>query len=163
LDTPTFCLCGSGIGYDQCCGLFLSGEKYPATAESLMRSRFSAYVLDNMAYIQKTWDSSTRPKEDKLNFGGESIAWKKLEIIERKKGGAADNKGIVEFKAYYSKGGEDHTLHETSRFIKTNGRWYYLDGVVKTVGKVIQQLNEGKNAPCPCGSGKKFKRCCGKS
>lgn len=128
-----------------------------------MRSRFTAYVMDNMAYIQQTWDSGTRPSEDKLNFGGEAIVWNRLEIIDAKKGGVSDTKGIVEFKAYYSKDGEEHVLHETSRFIKTNSRWFYLDGVVKSAGKIIQQLNEGKNAPCPCGSGKKFKRCCGKA
>ena len=157
------CPCGSGIDYPQCCQLFHSGQKTPSTAEALMRSRFTAYVMDNMAYIQQTWDSSTRPSEDKLNFGGEAIVWNRLEIIDVKKGGVSDTKGIVEFKAYYTKDGEGHVLYETSRFIKTNGRWYYLDGVVKSAGKIIQQLNEGKNAPCPCGSGKKFKRCCGKA
>jgi len=126
-----------------------------------MRSRFSAYALDLLDYLQNTWDASTRPKPDKLNFGGEPIEWLRLEILNVSKGDAADKKGSVEFKAYYRQKGADHLLQETSRFIKTNGRWYYLDGVVKSVGQKIQQVNEGKNAPCPCGSGKKFKRCCG--
>ena len=78
-----------------------------------------------------------------------------------KKGASTDTKGIVEFKAYYNKDGEEHVLHEVSRFVRTNGRWLYLDGMVKPAGGLIRQLNEGKNAPCPCGSGKKFKRCCG--
>lgn len=158
----TSCPCGSGIDYAQCCEPFHTAQRFPNTAEALMRSRFTAYVMDNMAYIQLTWDSGTRPKEEKLNFGGENIAWNKLEIIGKKKGGASDSKGLVEFKAYYTKGNEENILHETSRFVKNNGRWFYLDGVVKSAGKIIEQLNEGKNAPCPCGSGKKFKRCCGK-
>jgi SEC-C motif-containing protein len=126
-----------------------------------MRSRFSAYALDLLDYLQSTWDASSRPKPEKLNFGGEPIEWLRLEILSVNKGGAADKKGVVEFKAYYRQNGADQLLQEASRFIKTNGRWYYLDGVVKSVGQKIQQVKEGKNAPCSCGSGKKFKRCCG--
>jgi SEC-C motif-containing protein len=126
-----------------------------------MRSRFTAYVLDNMAYIQLTWERSTRPTEEKLNFGGEKINWQQLEIINTKKGAVGDSKGIVEFKAYYRKNDENHVLHEVSRFVKTNDRWFYVDGVVKSAGPVVKQSNEGKNALCPCGSGKKYKRCCG--
>jgi SEC-C motif-containing protein len=159
LNTHASCLCGSGIEYDRCCGLYHSGEKSPATAEALMRSRFAAYALDNADYILATWDAAVQP--EKIAFSGENIAWQRLEIIDTKKGGIKDNKGIVEFKAYYLKDGEEYMLHEISRFAKTNGRWLYLDGVVKKVGKIIQQSNHGKNAPCPCGSGKKFKRCCG--
>lgn len=159
----SICPCGSVNTYQDCCQPFHAGIKRPETAEVLMRSRFSAYVLDMTDYIQASWDASTRPKEDKLNFGGEKIDWQRLEILDTKKGGSADSKGIVEFKAYYDKDGEAQQLHEVSRFIKTNGRWFYLDGVVKSVDKIIPQLKEGKNAPCPCGSGKKFKRCCGAS
>jgi SEC-C motif-containing protein len=159
LDTPTSCLCGSGIGFDQCCGPFHSGDKFPVTAEALMRSRFTAYALDNTDYILATWDATSRPKKQQLS--DESLGWQKLEIIDTKKGGMDDNKGIVEFKAFYMNNGEDYMLHEVSRFIKKNDHWLYVDGVVKKVGKIIQQLNQGKNAPCPCGSGKKFKRCCG--
>jgi SEC-C motif domain protein len=155
------CPCGSGNAYSFCCEPFHSGGKLPLTAEALMRSRFSAYKLDLTDYIQLTWENSTRPKKNKLNFGGEKIDWLKLEIVDVKKGEASDSKGIVEFKAYFQKDGEEQTLHEISRFVKNNGRWVYLDGVVKPSGAQIQQLNEGKNAPCPCGSGKKFKRCCG--
>lgn len=131
------------------------------TAEALMRSRFTAYVRDNLPYIQKTWDASTRPAEEKLNFGGENIEWRKLDVINVKKGTASDNKGTVEFKATYFKDGIEHRLHEVSRFVKTNNRWFYVDGVIKTSEQVVKQSNEGRNAPCPCGSGKKYKRCCG--
>ncbi len=147
--------------FSTCCHPYLTGQKAAATAESLMRSRFVAYALDDLAYIELTWDNNTRPEVDKLNFGGEDIAWQKLEIISTQKGEAVDAKGIVEFKAYYRKDDEDHVLHEVSRFVKSGGRWFYVDGVVKKVGKVIVQNNQGKNSPCPCGSGKKYKRCCG--
>ena len=153
------CPCGSGTEYSQCCGLFHSDEKHPASAEALMRSRFSAYALDNTAYILSSWGASNRPDDKKLS--NENLVWQKLEIIDTKKGSLNDIKGIVEFKAYYLNNGEDYLLHEVSRFTKTNGRWFYVDGVVKKVGKIVRQENQGKNAPCPCGSGKKYKRCCG--
>ena len=159
MNTPIDCPCGSGAAYLHCCGLFHTGDKLPVTAEALMRSRFSAYALDNTNYVQATWDAANRPDDNKLS--NENLAWQKLEIIDTKKGGVNDHKGIVEFKAFYLNNGVDYLLHEVSRFAKTNGRWFYVDGVVKKVGKIIQQENQGKNAPCPCGSGKKFKRCCG--
>ena len=154
-----FCLCGSGIEYEQCCGLFHSGDKLPATAEALMRSRFTAYALDKTDYILATWDASVQP--EKINFADENLDWQRLKIIDTKKGGINDSKGVVEFKAFYLNNGEAYMLHEISRFTKSNGRWFYVDGVIKKVGKIIQQSNQGKNAPCVCGSGKKFKRCCG--
>lgn len=126
-----------------------------------MRSRFTAYVLDKIQYVQDTWDASARPKPEKTHFAEENIDWQRLEIIDTKKGGISDSKGIVEFKAFYQNNGEEYMLHEISCFAKANGRWFYVDGVVKKVGKIIQPSNQGKNAPCPCGSGKKYKRCCG--
>ena len=124
-----------------------------------MRSRFTAYALQNAAYLMDTWDATERPKA--IDFSRENIDWQRLEIIAVKKGGLKDSKGMVEFKAYYLEDGEEHAMHEISRFTKINGRWFYLNGAVKSIGKPGQQTNQGKNAPCPCGSGKKFKRCCG--
>ncbi len=159
MNTSTLCLCGSGIDYQHCCGLFHSGEKIPATAEALMRSRYTAYALRNGAYLQETWDATKRP--EKIDFSRENIDWLRLEIIDTKKGGIKDSKGVVSFKAYFMQDGEEHVMNEISRFTKINGRWFYLDGVIKSIGKVGLQTNQGKNALCSCGSGKKFKRCCG--
>jgi SEC-C motif-containing protein len=160
LNTHAFCFCGSGIDYIQCCGLFHSGDKLPVTAQDLMRSRFTAYALNDTKYLWDTWDATTRPAVEKIDFSRENIEWQCLEIVDTKKGEAKDNKGMVEFKAFYRENGEGHVLHEISRFTKINGRWFYLGGVVKSVGKISRPSNQGKNAPCPCGSGKKFKRCC---
>ena len=157
----TLCLCGSEINVADCCALFHLGVKAAPTAETLMRSRFSAYAMQNEAYLLETWDSNKRP--DNINFSKEGdVEWSKLEIINKKKGGKKDSKGIVEFKAYYTLDGDEYVMNEISRFVKKEGKWLYLDGVVKSIGKVGQQTNQGKNAPCSCGSGKKFKRCCGK-
>lgn len=81
----------------------------------------------------------------------------------KEKGGEKDVKGIVEFKAYYLLESHQYRMHEISRFHRSQGYWYYLDGTVKSIAKVDQDTNKGKNAPCPCGSEKKYKRCCGKA
>ncbi|MCX7097125.1 MAG: YchJ family protein [Methylococcales bacterium] len=159
MDTSTLCLCGSGLAYQNCCGLFHSGEKIPATAEALMRSRYTAYALQNGAYLQATWEASKRPAS--IDFSKENITWLKLEITETKKGGPKDSKGLVVFKAYFEQDGEEHLMSEISRFTKIDGRWFYLDGTIKSIAKVGLQTNLGRNALCACGSGKKFKRCCG--
>ena len=124
-----------------------------------MRSRYTAYAQHNIAYLQDTWDVAGRPKS--IDFSRENISWLRLELTDIKKGGIKDKKGVVAFKAFYSQDGEERVMNEISRFTKINGRWFYLDGVIKSIGKVGMDINQGKNAPCFCGSGKKFKRCCG--
>ena len=153
------CLCGSNIAYGECCQPFLTAQKIPTTAEALMRSRYTAYALRDGAYLQATWDITKRPES--IDFSRETINWLRLEITETKKGGIKDSKGQVTFKAFYSQDNEEYVMNEISRFTKQGGRWFYLDGVIKSIGNVGLQTNTGKNAPCACGSGKKFKRCCG--
>jgi SEC-C motif domain protein len=159
LNPTDICLCGSKLVYGECCQPFHTSEKIPVTAEALMRSRYTAYALHNAAYLQATWDATKRP--ERIDFSKENIDWLRLEVTETKKGGAKDNKGLVTFKAYYRQDDEEHVMNEISRFTKHDGQWFYLDGVIKSIGKISGQVNLGKNAPCPCGSGKKFKRCCG--
>lgn len=155
-----FCKCGLGLEYESCCQPFHQGNKIPVTAESLMRSRFTAYAMQNDAYLLQTWDATKRPAL--IDFSKEDVEWTKLEVLTTKKGTEKDSKGIVEFKAYYMQGNEAYVMNEISRFTKQAGRWLYLDGKVKSFAKEGEQNNQGKNAPCSCGSGKKFKRCCGK-
>lgn len=154
------CLCGSDLNYSACCGRYHSGEELPATAEQLMRSRFTAYALRDVNYLLTTWDAGKRPAN--IDFSKETAQWQKLQILSCKKGSAKDSKGLVEFKAFYSQDGEDYFMHEISRFVKNSQNWQYLDGVIKAAGKVATSLNAGRNALCSCGSGKKFKRCCGR-
>jgi SEC-C motif-containing protein len=161
MNSENHCLCGSGLDYQHCCGLYHSGLKIAPTAQILMRSRFTAYAMHNADYLQATWDVSKRP--EKIDFSKETAQWQHLEIIQIKKGGINDEKGIVEFKAYYLQDGEASVMNEISRFKKSAGRWFYLDGVIKSIGKLHQTSQQGKNALCACGSGKKFKRCCGQS
>jgi len=152
------CQCGSGIGYAQCCEPFHTGEKLPETAVALMRSRYSAYCLRNSDYLLTTWEPAKRPKS--IDFSKENVIWLRLEIGETEKGGSKDNKGVVSFKAFFSQDDEDFVMRETSRFVKNNGQWFYSDGV-GTISKVDIVKGQSKNGTCHCGSGKKFKRCCG--
>ncbi|PPD04852.1 MAG: zinc chelation protein SecC [Methylobacter sp.] len=154
------CPCGSKLDYSACCGRYHSSAAVPETAEALMRSRYSAYVLNNSRYLLATWSANTKPNA--IDFSKDTAVWQALEIHKTQKGGAQDSKGVVEFKAYFLQDGEQQVLHEISRFQKLGGRWFYLDGIIKTLGKTTgSTVNLGKNAACPCGSGKKFKRCCG--
>jgi SEC-C motif-containing protein len=122
------------------------------TAEALMRSRYSAYVLKNSAYLNDTWHPSTRPVA--LDVSSDDTEWRRLEVVGTEKGAETDSEGVVEFAAWFQ-GGQ---LHERSRFVREEGRWFYLDGEILPPH---QQEKPGRNAPCPCGSGKKYKRCCG--
>lgn len=125
-----------------------------------MRSRFTAYALRKTDYLLASWADGTRPAS--IDFSKETAQWQGLQIIGCKKGGPKDAKGIVEFKAFYSQDGVDCFMHEISRFVKSGQRWQYLDGVIKAAGKVATHPSGGRNSLCGCGSGKKFKRCCGK-
>jgi SEC-C motif-containing protein len=120
-----------------------------------MRSRFTANAVGNGDYLVTTWHPDTCPTGKIRDFP----AWFCLEILATEKGKAGDNRGEVEFKAWYRQGNEIGLLHERSRFVRVDDRWRYLDGRIipsleKQAGKV------GRNSPCPCGSGKKYKRCC---
>ncbi len=115
-----------------------------------MRSRYTAYVERNSSYLLSTWHPTTRPKVLELPTA-ESLNWLGLTVLR------ADGKR-VEYIARYKEGGETRELHEDSRFVYEQGRWFYIDG-----RKPRSTLKTGRNQPCPCGSGKKFKRCCGLS
>lgn len=118
------CFCGSTKPYAQCCQPYHEGTPAP-TAEALMRSRYSAYVLKLEAYLLHTWHPDTRP--DVLNLADDaSTKWLGLTIKRHED--MRDCKATVEFVARYKVGGKAERLHEISRFTLENGRWYYLDG-----------------------------------
>lgn len=103
-------------------------EDWPATAEELMRSRFKAFRESDAGWLEQTWHASTRPADLDLS---DNPRWRGLQIIDTVEGSADDATGIVEFRAtYVQEGGGVGVLHERSRFLKENGRWYYVDGDV---------------------------------
>lgn len=159
------CPCGSGNATGDCCGRFLSRKERAATAEQLMRSRYTAYVLGDVDYILATHDPDTvdmtdRASAERWSRGAE---WMGLEVVATERGGPDDDDGIVEFAARYAMGGATTTHGERSRFRKLRGRWYYVDGEASRPPPVVRAGPKiGRNDPCPCGSGKKHKKCCGR-
>ncbi len=158
------CVCGSGSTYEKCCQPYLEKNIPAPTAEALMRSRYTAYTKADMRYIEDTHHLSTRQQLDMAatEKWARSAEWFKLEVLSVKNGQPGEEKGVVEFKAYYRLDGKDCVLHEVSDFVSSNGRWYYVDGRLPDVKQYIRDgAKTGRNDPCPCGSGKKYKKCCG--
>ena len=120
------CYCDSGKPYDACCGRLHSGAGNAASAEALMRSRYSAYVLKLGDYLLATWHPDTRPSE--LDLTADDTRWLGLEVRQHQVQDA--NHATVEFVARYRIAGKGHRLHELSRFVREGGRWFYLDGTI---------------------------------
>lgn len=120
------CPCGSELSFNQCCRPFHDGKAAP-TAEALMRSRYSAYVLANGNYLHRSWHASTRPTKKSLQQLPPT-QWTGLSIVRTEQGGINDTVGLVEFIARYQEGLQIKQLHETSRFVREGGRWFYIEG-----------------------------------
>ena len=151
------CPCGSGVIFSACCGPYLAQPGSAPTAESLMRSRYTAYVRADEGYLLQTWHGSTRPACIEFD---ERMQWMGLEILSSTAASADDKLGAVEFIARYKLNGRFEALHETSRFVKERDKWCYLDGRIHAAK--INTKPTARNVSCPCGSGKKYKRCCGR-
>ena len=120
------CRCSSNKPTAECCGPFLSNDDYPATAEQLMRSRYSAYVTGNIDFLRYSWHPATCPANLALN---PEQKWLGLKIVFSR-GNADDSEGVVQFVARYKIAGRGHRLEETSRFTRYAGRWVYLGGTI---------------------------------
>ncbi|MGW3207229.1 YchJ family protein [Streptomyces sp. NPDC001135] len=119
--TSRTCPCGLPQPYDACCGRFHAGTSAAPTAESLMRSRYSAFVKGDAGYLLRTWHPRTRPERLDLDT---RTKWTGLEILDATDGSAFHTTGTVTFRASYRGG----SLHERSRFERVDGAWVYVDG-----------------------------------
>lgn len=171
------CPCGSNKTLENCCGPYINGESPAPTAEALMRSRYTAYTQGNIAYIKKTLapESLKDFNEEASKLWAEKATWKKLEITSVDKGSATDKKGTVEFIATFEEDGQGLEHHEVSQFRKNaQGIWLFVDGDSHTHKEgeghhhhhrqqtvVNETPRIGRNDVCPCGSNKKYKKCCG--
>ncbi|MBT3192598.1 MAG: YchJ family protein [Verrucomicrobia bacterium] len=158
------CPCGSEIAYNDCCAPIIKGKTLAPTAEALMRSRYTAYALGEIEHLGNTLDSRGRETFDaeSARQWAESAVWKGLEIVSVERGGAEDDGGVVEFIANYEVDEELLAHHERATFRKSGERWEFVDG--RVIGRDPYRREEpkvGRNDPCPCGSGKKLKKCCG--
>lgn len=121
----TRCPCGDNKAYVDCCGRYLDKNETPDTAEILMRSRYTAYTLNRENYLLTTWHHSTRPVSLELT---DQLHQKWLGLTVKRYEQTTSDSAIVEFKARYKANGRAYCLHEVSRFLFEDGRWFYVDG-----------------------------------
>jgi SEC-C motif-containing protein len=159
------CPCGSGAAFGACCGPLLAGEQAASTAEALMRSRYSAYVSGQIDYLRSSLHPDHRHDMDlaATRRWAQEARWMGLQIVSIEEGDPDAEQGVVEFVATYKEKGLIRPHHERANFRRHEGRWYYVDGELVPVATEMHQRSKvGRNDPCPCGSGKKYKRCCGR-
>ena len=159
-----YCPCGIEKEFSACCEPLIRKQTQPESAEALMRSRFSAYARGHIDYLVYSHDPETRSASlrSAVREWARKAEFKALRILNSTQGAQSDAVGTVHFEADYIENGQTKTLSEVSEFRQYAGRWVYSRGsapkpptVVRTDAKV------GRNDPCPCGSGKKYKKCCG--
>ncbi|TEW56196.1 YchJ family protein [Psychromonas sp. RZ22] len=150
----TYCHCKSGLQYKDCCQPFHLLQKKPNSSEQLMRSRYSAFCLQLGEYLFSTYHPNYRGDLTTEILSEPSLNWVNLEIIATE---SLNNTGFVEFKAWYIDKEQLNCHHERSNFVKDHEQWFYCDGTFypnEKSGKI------SRNDSCPCGSGKKYKKCC---
>lgn len=156
------CPCGSGQTFEECCGALIAGQPAP-TAEALMRSRYSAFVLGKLDYIQKTCAGEAALTFDRaeLRRSLPRTEWLGLDIQEVEDGQEGDTGGFVRFTVSFRQGGRLFTQAERSEFRRVGREWRYCKGEFDVESRPEAVAKIGRNDPCPCGSGKKYKKCCG--
>lgn len=157
------CPCGSGVTYADCCEPIIDGVSPAETAEQLMRARYTAYTKALTDFVFGTTHPDHRKGYDHAGTKewAEKSEWLGLEIVGTSGGGPDDPAGEVEFIARFRERGIARAHHELGRFERMEGKWYFTSGeMVKPKPAVSNKV--GRNEPCPCGSGLKFKKCCGK-
>ena len=151
---PTIlCPCQSGKSYTDCCQPFHLHQMIPDSAEKLMRSRYTAYTQVNIPYIVETTVPAQQALLDQpaMQLWGEETDWAGLEIITHQPF-VSKIHSLVEFKAFFNTENGIDAHHERSLFVLIERHWYFVDPTVPL---------PSQKQPCVCGSGKKFKHCCG--
>lgn len=157
------CPCGSGEAYADCCETIIGGTRTAETAERLMRARYTAYTKAAIDFLFETTHPDHRKGYDHAGTRewAEKSEWLGLEINGIRQGGPDDSTGEVEFVARYREKGVQYQHHELGHFERKDGGWYFTSGeMVRPKPAVSTKV--GRNEPCPCGSGLKYKKCCGK-
>ena len=159
------CPCGSGKKYGECCEPIIKNTSKALTAESLMRARYTAYVVHEIDFIINSCeegegiaDIDKKATED----WSRNSTWNGLKILRTEKGQEGDDEGVVEFTADYTLKQMHDVHHEVAAFKKINGEWKYVAGNIITTTVKREGEKIGRNDPCPCKKNKKYKKCCGK-
>lgn len=157
------CPCGSTALFSECCEPYIDGSKVPQTAIELLRSRYSAYCTKAIDYIIDTHDPKTREELDResITSWAQESEWLGLEILGCDGGQFDDTSGRIRFSARYRQNNQKIDHLEEAFFERSGDRWYFVDGHTPPARRTEPKI--GRNAPCPCASGKKYKRCCGQA
>jgi len=162
MDNNQSCPCGSGNPFAACCEPVIKGIRESETAAELMRARYSAYATGAMDFIVATTHSSTRPEVNVADITewSQTSTWQGLQIIDTRD--VNDNKTFVSFEARFTQRGKEQHHRELSEFEREDGRWRFVTGEqLKNPTVRYETPRVGRNEPCPCGSGRKYKKCCG--
>lgn len=161
----TLCICGSKLPFAECCEPIITGARKPLTAEATMRARYTAFARGHIDFLLESQHSKNREKVKRreLEDWSKRSEWLGLEILATDAGLEADEKGSVSFHARYQMGKTVTDHKERAEFEKENGEWRFVDGTPITHAPVLRTAPKvGRNDPCTCGSGKKYKYCHGK-
>lgn len=167
MSIPVNCPCGTGSPYEMCCGMYHNNPGTAPTAEILMRSRYTAFVIRDFNYIAITQKLKENPEQVAADIedSNDNTQWIKLEVHETEEGLEKDKKGMVSFSAHFKEGKHIGRLSERSLFKKIKKEWFYISGEHEVEKKTplvnSDAMKIGRNDPCLCGSGKKYKKCCG--
>jgi len=156
------CVCGSNREGAECCVPVLAGQ--PAlTAEALLRSRYAAYVTGNLDHIERTCAPEALKEFDRLDAEQfiQKAKWEGLDIKRVEAGGPTDQTGTVECYFYCTYDGDKYVQHEIAHFVRgAQNEWLFNNSEINPKAPPAQVAHVGRNDPCPCGSGKKYKKCC---
>ncbi len=153
------CPCGSGRTFGECCEPLINGTRPAADAEQLMRSRYTAHVLHAFEYLHETYAGTAGTPYTEEEYGN-TIKWTKLEVHSHEPE-VRPGVSYVDFSAHFEERGQRGVMHEKSEFVQQNGQWIFNRPLREGPAPVVNTTKVGRNDPCPCGSGKKFKKCCG--
>ncbi len=162
--TAELCPCGSEKSLRECCLPLIEGKKTASTAEALLRSRYTAFVRGDIDYILDTHHTKTKGDVNRqgIEEWSKKSEWLGLEVLQTEGGQSSDTQGQIAFHVQYKVDGKTQDHRELSLFEKENGHWRFLDASALGGGTYRRaEPKIGRNDPCTCGSGKKYKKCCG--
>jgi len=166
MEQQELCPCGSERPYAECCGPVIAGERPARTAEELMRARYTAHVKVALPFIKETLHPDKRAEHDDAGTRdwARNSEWHGLQIVKTEGGGPDDAEGKVEFIASFTRDGGLRQHHEVASFTRVDGAWFLSDSEMVKLKPIVRETPKiGRNDPCPCGSGLKYKKCCGKA
>jgi SEC-C motif domain protein len=160
LESTQPCPCGSGQTFGQCCEPILTGKRPAANAELLMRARFTAHATHHFKFLHDSY-RATAGKPYVAEEGEPTMVWTKLVVHNHETVADQPDKAFVDFSAYGTEDKVEKVLHEKAEFLRINGQWLYnREARLGPAPYKASTPKVGRNDPCPCGSGKKYKQCC---